>query len=717
MDIVTLLMARKYTDDTADGMGAVKGAPCTVSSISDITGGKRITLSWKSNSGTVQTQNFDIMNGADGTDGLSVIGAELNADNSITFTMSDGTKYTTDPIPTVKGDTGDKGEDGEDGFSPEITVKESSETRYVLHVKTADDEFDTPNLKGDGSGSASAIADLKDVAISSVKDGQVLRYSAVLGKWVNSDGAEIDSLSDIADVDLSEIADGQVIVWNAAERKWKNADVANPLQFDTIPEAADYPQRLIQFTGSDTADYKRGYFYRSTPKVDGGILTYEWIQADVQPSNRNYDDLDNLPRINGVTLTGEKTSGDFGLQGQVQFNTLPTAGNTYAGVILQYTGTTTADYKNGYFYQCRYDADTASYKWVQCDVSSNTGLEGDVSELKRNQGDMSSLEIGGVSTLVSALNALNSKELQSITYSEPNIVVTWKNGATYSFDITAILNDTEIGELSDVIDTTIADGNILQYDGSILKYKPYDILSKLSDLLAEAKAYTDEEIQSSIQVAAIVCDEKPSYDAVNDTVVYKQNGEIKTTTHTDTRFYYEDGQGDPYCTSWIDDIEFTYSVSDSKFSDYVNKNTDVTSDYTEDSADKTKIPNVSAIDALLAIVKEKLSGKVNTADVIDAITSQDGSKVLSAKQGYVLAEMIAAKNDRFQYSSMPTAGAAIAGVVVQYVGTSSNAYKKGVFYACTYNSGNDEWYWNPVGYTKDEIDARLANTIELVSNE
>ena len=66
MDIISYILSKKYTDNTVDGLGGIKGAPCTVKSVVDIDGGKRITLEWESNSGVKQTQSFDIMDGEDG---------------------------------------------------------------------------------------------------------------------------------------------------------------------------------------------------------------------------------------------------------------------------------------------------------------------------------------------------------------------------------------------------------------------------------------------------------------------------------------------------------------------------------------------------------------------------------------------------------------------------------------------------------------------------
>ena len=142
---------KQYVDDTVAGAGAVAGKPCTIQSVTDITGGHRVTFAWTDNSGGSHTSSMDVMDGTDGRDGAdapSISGITLLSDNSLRVTLSDGSHYDTTPIPTVKGDKGDDGESGEDGFSPEITVKESTESNYILHIKTKDDEFDTVNLKG-----------------------------------------------------------------------------------------------------------------------------------------------------------------------------------------------------------------------------------------------------------------------------------------------------------------------------------------------------------------------------------------------------------------------------------------------------------------------------------------------------------------------------------------------------------------------------------------
>ena len=72
LDILTLSAARKYTDETVIGGGAIKGKNCTISSIVPIEGGNRITFNWTLDDGTVKSDTLDVMDGQDGVDGKGV---------------------------------------------------------------------------------------------------------------------------------------------------------------------------------------------------------------------------------------------------------------------------------------------------------------------------------------------------------------------------------------------------------------------------------------------------------------------------------------------------------------------------------------------------------------------------------------------------------------------------------------------------------------------
>ena len=725
MDVVSYAKSRSYTDETWAGGGIAAGKNCTIESTTPITGGTRITFLWTLDDGTEQRTTLDVMNGADGQDGedgLSVESAAIDANNHLILTMTDSSEIDCGEVPTVKGDPGDPGEDGEDGFSPTIEVKTETSEEYVLTITDKEGSYDTPNLRG----RANSIADLEDIIISSPQDGQTLVYNAAIQKWINQNGsADIESLGDIADVDLTSLQDGQVIKWDAANSKWVNADATNPTQFEVMPVAGDFPLAVIQFVGADTADYTRGYFYRSNPTVISGEVVYNWQRIDTQPNNNDYDNLSNHPEINSVELVGNKSLDDIGVNGKFQYTTMPIPSADLVSKIVQYIGTSTADYKTGYWYQDTYDVASGNYVWAELNVSGNTDFANRISSLETNQGDMSTLEIVGVSDLVSALNALNGKGLSTITYTEPNLVLTYADGTTITFNVRdSILRETQIGELANVTDSTVQNTNVLQYDSSILGYKPYDIVGALTALLQSAKDYTDQEIASAVQDDAYICDAKPacSYDSGQDKyiVVYYQNSVVHTTDDTNARFYYEDN-GDPYCTSWfvtgdssVDPVEFTYLISSPDFDDYVNKNTDITSTYTTDFADKSKVPNVAALDALLAIVNTALGLKVNTADIVDNLTTQDATKPLSANQGKVLNDAIAEKQDIMQYDTMPTASVDLLTKIVQYVGATSMSYKNGSFYRCVSDGESTPTYsWEEVEFAPDMIPMTTAEVDAL----
>lgn len=69
MDLLTLQMAKNYTDDTVEGMGIQKGKNCQIQNIEDITGGHRITFAWYDEDQVLQTDTVDIMNGDEGPEG------------------------------------------------------------------------------------------------------------------------------------------------------------------------------------------------------------------------------------------------------------------------------------------------------------------------------------------------------------------------------------------------------------------------------------------------------------------------------------------------------------------------------------------------------------------------------------------------------------------------------------------------------------------------
>ena len=147
MDITTYALSKKIAAHALSGVQSM--------SVS----GQTLTINTKDSG--VLTMTFPTPK-----DGVSVTDIDVNANNQIVFTMSDGSEIISGKIPTVKGDKGDA------GFSPTITENaDNTDKIYKLDITTADSTFTTPNLKGaDGTGGegASTWSEISDKPFESL---------------------------------------------------------------------------------------------------------------------------------------------------------------------------------------------------------------------------------------------------------------------------------------------------------------------------------------------------------------------------------------------------------------------------------------------------------------------------------------------------------------------------------------------------------------------
>lgn len=189
LDIVTLQLAKKYTDTEVAGGGAIRGKNCVVSDISAITGGHRVTFEWVLDNGTVQTGTMDVMDGEDGSQGETGLGVKsvaVNNSNHLIVTFDDDT-------------TEDAGE-----------------------IKDVSTSFDK----------------ITDVDLSNLQDGQILKYNATTQKWENASAGSVDTnLVDLNDVNVESPTDGQIIAWDSASGRWVNVDNAPTITIDSEPTA------------------------------------------------------------------------------------------------------------------------------------------------------------------------------------------------------------------------------------------------------------------------------------------------------------------------------------------------------------------------------------------------------------------------------------------------------------------------------------------------
>ena len=158
ISIETLAAAKKFTSETVLGGGAVVGKNVTISSITPIDGGNRVTFSYTLDNGTTKTSTLDVMNGVDGKDG------------------NDGKNG----AKGAKGDPGINGTDGVDGIGITSIAKTKTEGLVDTYTITFTDgstfNYDVTNGKDgkDGSGSSTG----EENVIESIKVNAVVQTDA-----------------------------------------------------------------------------------------------------------------------------------------------------------------------------------------------------------------------------------------------------------------------------------------------------------------------------------------------------------------------------------------------------------------------------------------------------------------------------------------------------------------------------------------------------------
>lgn len=95
--------------------------------------------------------------------GTGIVSVDMNEDSSITFHMSDGTEYTTEPLKGADGDPGADGEPGvagKDGVSPTVSTSEiDGGTRVTITDGTGEHTFDVMNGLDGGEAATPEIGD------------------------------------------------------------------------------------------------------------------------------------------------------------------------------------------------------------------------------------------------------------------------------------------------------------------------------------------------------------------------------------------------------------------------------------------------------------------------------------------------------------------------------------------------------------------------------
>ena len=96
IDVITLAIAEKYTRDSLVGLGALKGAPCTISKVEEVSDGTEVTFKWTGDNGSTNTRKIKVK------DGISVVNAVIDSNHHLILELSNGNTIDCGEIPIAE---------------------------------------------------------------------------------------------------------------------------------------------------------------------------------------------------------------------------------------------------------------------------------------------------------------------------------------------------------------------------------------------------------------------------------------------------------------------------------------------------------------------------------------------------------------------------------------------------------------------------------------
>lgn len=104
------VLSKKYTTQSLDGLGALKGANCVVKETKTVDDGIEITFEWTGTSGTKETTTILVKNGEDGKDGNGIVKVEkiktVDLVDTYRMTFDDGSTFDYEVVNGGGSDSG-----------------------------------------------------------------------------------------------------------------------------------------------------------------------------------------------------------------------------------------------------------------------------------------------------------------------------------------------------------------------------------------------------------------------------------------------------------------------------------------------------------------------------------------------------------------------------------------------------------------------------------
>ena len=288
MDVISYALTKKIAEHAVSGVNSM--------SVS----GQTLIINTKDNG--VLTMTFPTPK-----DGVSVTDIDVNANNQIVFTMSDGTEFISGKIPTVKGDKGDpftysdftqeqlEALKGTDGFSPTATVEKVGK---VATITITDINGTTTATIADGAGSGGSGEE------NTIESISVNGVDITPDENKNVDITVPTVTNDLTD-ELKSSYDDAV----AAKHTHDNKTILDDITTEKV-EAWNKAEENVQSDWNETDDTADG-FIKNKPTIPSlsGYATETWVNEQgfltQHQDLSNYATKDEIPNLDGYAKTSE----------------------------------------------------------------------------------------------------------------------------------------------------------------------------------------------------------------------------------------------------------------------------------------------------------------------------------------------------------------------------------------------------------------------------
>ena len=416
MDLISYILSRKYVDNSISGIsGVLAGKNCTIYSSTKSGDTTTIVFKWTADDGTEKTTEIQVKDGETPT----ITSTEIEGGHTITFA-------TTDPSQSVSFNVMD-GAEGQRGVS---VIRADVDNNNYLKLELSDGNIiNAGQIKTvsmvDNTLSLESANPVENRVITSALNNKVNKVSgkqlstedfttAEKNKLANiENGAQVNTLENlIINGEEATIVDKKIalnIITSAVSNlqnyylktetytKQEVEELIGSTVGVTIEIVQELPTvgqtNVIYFLPTETANVYSQYIYTAT---DGWVLIgstsvdlsnyYTKGQVDTLLNGKqNVLTIDAFPTAmsNNPVASGGVYSAIAQMQPQFQFTNMPVASESNYGFVYQYIGNA-GTYEPNMFYRCVYNTYAGEYRWEEVIFHATVTVDSELSSTSTN---------------------------------------------------------------------------------------------------------------------------------------------------------------------------------------------------------------------------------------------------------------------------------------------------------------------------------------------